>query len=171
MRLDPEHALEEPRMAIRVPGEFHEASSRGQLCHRASRSPSYARPRHFPTRDEFISTAGHEPRDPAQPPPAKASQPPQPSTANQPPAPARKPTSPLATAGQDPATRADHRQPPAKASQPASRPQPTNRRHRPENQPPTSLPRYSALRETPCRAWEMLMRKSPIFSRASRMLR
>ena len=24
LRLDPEHALEEPRMAIRVPGEFHE---------------------------------------------------------------------------------------------------------------------------------------------------
>ena len=160
--LDPQHALEGPRMAIRVPGEFHEASSRGQLCHRASRSPSYARPRHFPTRDEFIS-------DPATSPATQpASQPP---PANQPPAPARKPTSPLATAGQDPATLAQP--PPAKASQP---PQPSTTDQKPPPARPAShahhsLPRYSALRDTPCRAWEMLMRKSPIFSRASRMLR
>ena len=89
----------------------------------------------------------------------------------------------------------DHRQPPA--NQPAA-PRPTTTGHdhpdhghsRPSqsqpnptraNQPPAparkptaslhALPRYSALRDTPCRAWEMLMRKSPIFSRASRMLR
>ena len=68
-----------------------------------------------------------------------------------------------------------------------SRPPPTTSQSQPTSQPPLSqptagparkptaslhaLPRYSALRETPCRAWEMLMRKSPIFSRASRMLR
>ena len=30
--LDPQHALERPRLAIRVPGEFHEASSRMLLA-------------------------------------------------------------------------------------------------------------------------------------------
>ena len=34
--LDPQHALERPRMAIRVPGEFHEASSRMLLAHWSS---------------------------------------------------------------------------------------------------------------------------------------
>ena len=36
--LEPQCALEWPRMAIRVPGEFHEASSRGWLIDRAQRS-------------------------------------------------------------------------------------------------------------------------------------
>ena len=34
--LDQQHALERPRMAIRVPGEFHEASSRMLLAHCSS---------------------------------------------------------------------------------------------------------------------------------------
>ena len=157
--LDPEHALEGPRMAIRVPGEFHEASSRGHLCHRASRSPSYARPRHFPTRDEFISATATSPATQPASQPLLARPPP----ANQPAAP--HPT----TTG--------HGHPDHGHSRPSqSQPNPTR-----ANQPPAparkptaslhALPRYSALRDTPCRAWEMLMRKSPIFSRASRMFR
>ena len=164
-------------MAIRVPGEFHEASSRGQLCHRASRSPSYARPRHFPTRDEFISTAGHEPRDPTSLPAA-----PRPTTTGQDPATLARPPQPPAnqTAAPHPTT-TGHGHPDHGHSRPSqSQPNPTRanqppapaKHNRPASSPSLhSLPRYSALRETPCRAWEMLIRKSPIFSRASRMLR
>ena len=123
LRLDPEHALEEPRMAIRVPGEFHEASSRGQLCHRASRSPSYARPRHFPTRDEFISTAGHEPRDPTSLPAA-----PRPTTTSKDPA----------TLARPPPTTSPATQPNRYRSSPDHRPTTANRRPQPSTtaQPP-----------------------------------
>ena len=142
--LDPEHALEGPRMAIRVPGEFHEASSRGQLCHRASRSPSYARPRHFPTRDEFISTAGHEPRDPTSLPAA-----PRPTTANRQPTsqpPANQPAAPRpTTAGQDPATRANHQ--PKPANQPAAPSQPTaGTGPKTNRQPPCRVIRLCGIR-------------------------
>ena len=49
--LEPQCALEWPRMAIRVPGEFHEASSRGRLIDRAQRTPLDNTPGHIHSRD------------------------------------------------------------------------------------------------------------------------
>ena len=40
-------------MAIRVPGEFHEASSRGRLIDRAPRTPPDSTPGHIGSRDDF----------------------------------------------------------------------------------------------------------------------
>ena len=51
--LEPQSALEWPRMAIRVPGEFHEASSRGRLIDRAPRTPPDSTPGHIGSRDDF----------------------------------------------------------------------------------------------------------------------
>ena len=49
--LEPQCALEWPRMAITVPGEFHEASSRGRLIDRAQRTPLDNTPGHIHSRD------------------------------------------------------------------------------------------------------------------------
>ena len=49
--LEPQCALEWPRMAITVPGEFHEASSRGRLIDRAQRTPLDNTPGHIRLRD------------------------------------------------------------------------------------------------------------------------
>ena len=51
--LEPQCALEWPRMAITVPGEFHEASSRGRLIDRAHRTPLDNVPGHIRSRDNF----------------------------------------------------------------------------------------------------------------------
>ena len=51
--LEPQCALEWPRMAITVPGEFHEASSRGRLIDRAQRTPLDNTPGHIHSRDDF----------------------------------------------------------------------------------------------------------------------
>ena len=51
--LEPQCALEWPRMAITVPGEFHEASSRGRLIDRAQRTPLDSTPGHIRLRDDF----------------------------------------------------------------------------------------------------------------------
>ena len=49
--LEPQCALEWPRMAITVPGEFHEASSRGRLIDRTPRTPLDNAPGHIRSRD------------------------------------------------------------------------------------------------------------------------